>query len=87
MFPLYGNDGPRSSIGKEFRSNSKVGWHTFRHTYHASLKRCGTSLEVQKELMRHANVRTTAEIYGLDPDLTPAHREANSGVVKMLLGV
>ena len=65
----------------------KVGWHTFRHTYRASLKRCGTSLEVQKELMRHANVRTTAEIYGLDPDLTPAHREANSGVVKMLLGV
>ena len=64
----------------------KVGWHTFRHTYRASLKRCGTSLEVQKELMRHANVRTTAEIYGLDPDLTPAHREANSGVVKMLLG-
>ena len=65
----------------------RVGWHTFRHTYRAMLKRCGTSLEVQKELMRHANVRTTSEIYGLDPDLTPAHREANSGVVKMLLGV
>jgi integrase len=65
----------------------KVGWHTFRHTYRASLKRCGTSLEVQKELMRHANVKTTAEIYGLDPDLTSAHREANTGVVKMLLGV
>ncbi len=32
--------------------------------------------------MRHANVRTTAEIYGLDPDLTSAHREANTGVVK-----
>jgi len=64
----------------------KVGRHTFRHTYRASLKRCGTSLEVQKELMRRANVRTTAEIYGLDPDLTPAHREANSGVVKMLMG-
>ncbi|HKS96272.1 MAG TPA: site-specific integrase [Terriglobia bacterium] len=64
----------------------KVGWHTFRHTYRASLKRCSTPLEVQKELMRHANVRTTADIYGLDSDLTPAHREANSGVVKMLLG-
>jgi integrase len=24
----------------------KVGWHTFRHTYRASLKRCGTPLEV-----------------------------------------
>lgn len=65
----------------------KVGWHTFRHTYRALLKRGGTPLEVQKELMRHANVRTTAEIYGLDPDLTSAHREANTGVVRMLLGV
>ena len=64
----------------------KVGWHTFRHTYRANLKRCGTSLEVQKELMRHANVKTTAEIYGLDPDLTSLHREANTGVVKLLLG-
>ena len=63
-----------------------IGWHTFRHTYRASLKWCGTPLEVQKELMRHANVKTTAEIYGLDPDLTPAHRTANSDVVKTLLG-
>jgi hypothetical protein len=37
--------------------------------------------------MRHAKVRTAVEIYGLDPDLTPAHREADSGVVKMLVGV
>jgi hypothetical protein len=50
------------------------------------LKRCGTSLETQKELMRHANLKTISEIYGLDPDLTPAHRKANSGVVKVLLG-
>jgi integrase len=64
----------------------KVGWHTFRHTYRAMLKRCDTSLETQKELMRHANLKTTSEIYGLDPDLTPAHRKANSGVVKVLLG-
>ena len=64
----------------------KVGRHTFRHTHRAMLKRCGTSLETQKELMRHANLKTTSEIYGLDPDLTPAHREANSGVVKVLLG-
>ena len=28
----------------------KVGWHTFRHTYRALLKRCDTQLEVQKEL-------------------------------------
>ena len=64
----------------------KVGWHTFRHTYRASLKRCGTPLEVPKELMRHANLKTTAEIYGLDPDVTPAQRAANTEVVKNPLG-
>ncbi len=64
----------------------KVGWHTFRHTYRASLKRCGTPLEVQKDLMRHANVKVTAEVYGLDRTLTPEHRKANTAVVKTLLG-
>ena len=29
-------------------------------------------------LMRHANVKTTAEIYGLDRELTSAHRTTNS---------
>ncbi len=64
----------------------KVGWHTFRHTYRASLKRCGTQLEVQKDLMRHSSVRVTAEVYGLDRNLSPEHRKANTTVVKTLLG-
>jgi integrase len=64
----------------------KVGWHALRHSYRAWLKRCGTPLEVQKDLMRHANVKVTAEIYGIDQEVTPAHREANTAVVKRLLG-
>ena len=63
----------------------KVGWHTFRHTYRALLKRCDTQLEVQKELMRHSDLRTTVG-YGIESDVAPANREANSKVVKMLLG-
>ncbi len=65
----------------------KAGWYTFRHTYRTSLKRCGTPLEVQKDLMRDANVKVTTEVYGLDRDLTMAHRKANTAVVKNLLGV
>ena len=42
--------------------------------------------EIQKELMRHPNLKTTLEIYGIEPDVAPAHREANSGVVRALLG-
>jgi len=64
----------------------KVGWHTFRHSYRAWLKRLAAPTEIQKELMRHSNLKTTLEIYGIEPDVAPAHREANSGVVKVLLG-
>ena len=63
-----------------------VGWHTFRHSYRAWLKRFGAPAEIQKELMRHSNLKTTLEIYGIEPDVAPAHREANSGVVRALLG-
>ena len=62
----------------------KVGWHTFRHTYRALLKRCGTELEVQKELMRHSDLRVTMG-YGIESDVAPANREANSKVARMLL--
>jgi hypothetical protein len=61
--------------------------YTARHAHRAMLKRCGTEFEVQKELMRHANVKTNSDIYGLDPELTSVHREATSSVVKKLLGV
>jgi len=61
--------------------------YTARHTYGAMLKRCGTELEAQKELVRHANVKTNSDIYGLDPESTSVHREAGSSVVKKLLGV
>jgi integrase len=64
----------------------KVGWHTFRHSYRAWLKRFGAAAEIQKELMRHSNLKTTLEIYGIEPDVGPAHREANSLVVRTLLG-
>ncbi|MDE3181231.1 MAG: site-specific integrase [Acidobacteriota bacterium] len=64
----------------------KVGWHTFRHSYRAWLKRFAAPVEIQKELMRHSNLKTTLEIYGIEPDVAPAHRQANSAVVTMLLG-
>ena len=41
----------------------KVGWHTFRHTYSTLLHAFGTTPAVQKELLRHANIQTTLNIY------------------------
>ncbi|HEV2201559.1 MAG TPA: site-specific integrase [Bryobacteraceae bacterium] len=42
----------------------KVGWHTFRHSYRSWLDSAGASMTVQKELMRHASIQTTMNVYG-----------------------
>lgn len=41
-----------------------IGWHTFRHSYRSWLDETGAPLTVQKELMRHASIQTTINIYG-----------------------
>jgi integrase len=40
-----------------------LGWHTFRHTYSTLLHALGTAPVVQKELLRHANIQTTLNVY------------------------
>ncbi len=40
-----------------------IGWHTFRHTYSTLMHALGTKPAVQKELLRHADIRTTLNIY------------------------
>jgi integrase len=40
-----------------------IGWHTFRHTYSTLLHSLGATPAVQKELLRHADIRTTLDIY------------------------
>ncbi|PYX26233.1 MAG: hypothetical protein DMG82_02575 [Acidobacteria bacterium] len=55
--------------------------HAFRHTYRTWLDSVGTPVGVQQRLMRHADIRTTMNIYG--DVVTPDMREA-SGKVAML---
>ena len=62
---------------------SKLGWHTFRHTYRSLLDEAGAPIGVQQKLMRHSNVATTMNVYG-NPTLR-AKQDANSKVVKMLI--
>lgn len=59
-----------------------VGWHTFRHTYSTLLHALGATPAVQKELLRHADIQTTMNLYTQAP--TPAKREAASKVVDSL---
>ena len=41
-----------------------LGTHAFRHTHRSWLDAVGTSIAVQRKMMRHADIRTTMNIYG-----------------------
>ena len=62
---------------------SSIGWHTFRHTYRSWLDETGAPMKVQQELMRHASIQTTMNVYG--QAMTSSKREANGKVVEMVL--
>ena len=49
--------GTDSAIGR-------LGTHSMRHTYRSWLDAVGTPIAVQQKLMRHADIRTTMNIYG-----------------------
>ncbi len=40
------------------------GTHTLRHSYRSWLDAVGTTIAVQQKLMRHADIRTTMNVYG-----------------------
>jgi integrase len=61
-----------------------VGWHTFRHTYRTWLDGAGAPISIQRELMRHASIQTTMNVYGRSM-MSEAKRAANSNVVRMAL--
>jgi integrase len=36
-----------------------IGWHTLRHTYRSWMDNNGTPLGIQKDLMRHTDIKMT----------------------------
>jgi integrase len=60
-----------------------IGTHTFRHSYRMWIDAVGTPIGVQQKLMRHADIRTTINIYG---DAASADmREAHGKIVQLAL--
>lgn len=60
-----------------------IGWHNLRHTFSSLLRANGEDIKVQQELLRHADVRTTMNVYTqADSD---QKRQAHSRVVRMML--
>jgi hypothetical protein len=61
----------------------RIAWHTFRRSHSTLLHALGVDLKVQQELLRHADVRTTLNIY--TAAVPSALREANSKVVRLVI--
>lgn len=56
----------------------KLATHTMRHSYRSWLDSVGTRIAVQQKLMRHADIRTTMNVYG---DVVTEEMNAASGKV------
>lgn len=72
----YGKAGTASGVGH-------VSTHTMRHTYRSWLDAVGTPIAVQQKLMRHADIRTTMNVYG--DVVTDEMSKAHSKVVSLAL--
>jgi len=69
--------------GRDAGLGDRLGWHTFRHSYRSWLDDTGAPTSVQKELMRHASIQTTMNVYG--KAMTDSKRQAHSKVVGLIL--
>jgi integrase len=60
-----------------------IGWHSFRHSLATNLRSLGVDIKVAQELLRHANSRTTMDIY--TQAVSARKHEATGRVVDLLL--
>ena len=84
--PIWGQSIMRKQIHpavEKLGIEKRIGWHTFRHSYSTLLRHLGTDIKVQQDLLRHSSARLTLDTY--TQAVTPAKREAQNAVVKLLL--
>ena len=62
----------------------KIGWHSLRHSFATALDVTGARMKVAQELMRHASITTTKEIY--TGTVERDKREAAGRVATAVLG-
>jgi integrase len=60
-----------------------IGWHNFRHTFSTMLRALGTDVKVQQELLCHADIHTTLNLY--TQAVTAQKREAIGKVTRLVL--
>jgi site-specific recombinase XerD len=60
----------------------KVGWHTFRHSFATILKSNGEDVKTVQELLRHANISITMNVYA--QAVTDIKRTAQSKIARLV---
>jgi integrase len=75
--------GIRPALERAGIAGKQIGWHNFRHSLATNLRAIGVDVKVAQELLRHANSRTTLDIY--TRAVSQQKRDANSRLVEMLL--
>lgn len=85
QMPIWSNTSLQKVLQPAAKSagiTKPIGWHIFRHTYSSLLAESGNDVKVVQELMRHAKVSTTMEVY--THARMEKKREAQSRVVDLL---
>jgi integrase len=95
LFPSIRNEGktpvwPDMVLKKTIRPaadragiRKRIGWHTFRHSLGTNLRFLGVDIKTAQELLRHANAKTTLDLY--TQAVSSEKREASRLVGQMIL--
>jgi integrase len=67
---------------KRAKVTKQVSYHTFRHTFGTLLNANGENPKVVQELLRHASLKVTTDVYM--QAVGPQKREAQSNLVKLV---
>jgi integrase len=73
----------RPALAKAEVIGKVIGWHSFRHSLATNLRSLGVDVKVAQELLRHANSRTTMDLY--THTVSADRRDASLRQVEMLL--
>jgi site-specific recombinase XerD len=72
----------RQAGSQRAKITKQVSYHTFRHTFGTLLNANGENPKVVQELLRHASLKVTTDVYM--QAVGPQKREAQSNLVKLV---
>jgi len=73
----------RPALARAGIVDKQIGWHNFRHSLATNLRALKIDVKTAQELLRHANSRTTLDIY--TRAVSQQKRDANTKVVRMMM--